>query len=429
MGLDLAYEANRYAGLRRARETNTPQITGPIVLVQDAQQTPGFLFYAPFYRDPLAGPPEGAAERLDRFAGAVYAPFVMRNLIDGALRPEQRLVHIRLADGDSVLYDELESSHPAHDPAPLFTERVAMPMYGRTWTLDIQTTTAFRQAVSSRQPATILLVGLLIDGLLFWFFFAFSRANRRAVAYADEVVEHLRQNEQSLARANEELIQFNYRTSHDLVAPLSTIRGFIGLARDDVDSGDLQAAVTWIDQIDAQCGRLIALVGDLLKLSRAQHGEDESTSVDIAAAVEEIRAGLAESCQRYGVEIRTQCDVEPALYAPRRRVLQVLENLISNAVRYADPQRSPRWVEVRARRCAPEEGSGVEIQVADNGIGIPAKLQERVFAMFFRGPGSSAEGSGLGLYIVRQHVDKMGAKLSLQSSPAGSVFTILFPEG
>lgn len=420
VGLDMAHEANRYQAAAKARETGTPQITGPIVLVQDAEQTPGFLFYAPFYRAGGPQPPESADARIAAFAGVVYAPFVVRKLIDGALRPEQRLVRIRLLDGDSVLYDEFIDG----EGSPLLREEQVLPMHGRSWRLQIQTTPAFATAAHSQQPVFILVLGVVVDGLLLWFFVALSRANRRAVTYADEVVAHLRENESQLARRNEELTQFNYRTSHDLVAPLSTMRGFVSLAVDDIQEGDAEAAVEWLERIDAQCLRLTELTSDLLSLSRAQHDTEDPVAVDLPATVEDIRQGLSQACQELGVTIRDDCALSPPLHAPRRRVLQVLENLISNAVRYASPDREGRWVEVRARRLP----GGVEVAVADNGPGIPPELQQRVFEMFFRGPGATAGGSGLGLYIVQQHAEKMGATISLESSPEGSTFTLYIPE-
>ena len=417
VGLDMAHEANRYSAAQRARSTGMPQLTGPIVLVQDAEQTPGFLFYAPFYDRPTGADEEDLGER---FAGMVYAPFVVKKLIDGTLSQERRLVRLRLSDEASILYDELKGVG-----AGGLSETITLPVYGRTWTMEVVSSEAFRQATQNRQPVFILLGGLLIDSLLLWFFVAFSRANQRALAYADAAMASLRRNEARLARANEELLQFNYRTSHDLVAPLRTIRGYLELARDDAEQGSTADAMSWLERVDAQCVRLIELVDDLLKISRSQHDTEPLEAVDLTAEVARIRDGLSESIAAQSVMLHTDCALSPPLLAPRRRVLQIIENLLSNAIRYASPDRTRRWVAIRARR----ESGAVIIEVEDNGIGIPDELTGRVFEMFYRGPGSTAAGSGLGLYLVRQHVERMGAEITLQSSPAGTLFTLTIPQG
>lgn len=104
VGLDVAHEVNRRTALNASRDTAKAQITGPIYLVQDAESTPGFLFYAPFYTDGTA--PMTVQDRQARFAGVVYAPFVVRNLVAGLLSKENRLVRFSLRDGDQVIYDE-----------------------------------------------------------------------------------------------------------------------------------------------------------------------------------------------------------------------------------------------------------------------------------------------------------------------------------
>jgi len=96
VGLDMAHEANRFTTALKARDTGDAQITGPIVLVQDAKKTPGFLFYAPFYRK---GVYDSVDDRRANFVGMVYAPFVIQKLMEGVLAKQKRQVGIRMADG------------------------------------------------------------------------------------------------------------------------------------------------------------------------------------------------------------------------------------------------------------------------------------------------------------------------------------------
>ena len=118
VGLDMAHESNRYTAAVKAMNTGETQITGPIVLVQDEQQTPGFLFYRPFYQSSDL-PQEDQREA--QFGGLVYAPFIMSKLMEGALANVNRLVHFRVTDDDDTLYSELDELRgDNYDPTPMF---------------------------------------------------------------------------------------------------------------------------------------------------------------------------------------------------------------------------------------------------------------------------------------------------------------------
>lgn len=191
VGLDMAHETNRYRAAYRAMTSGDTQITGPIVLVQDEQKTPGFLFYHPFYETSEV-PPE--AEREARFRGLVYAPFIMSKLMEGALANVNRLVHFRVTDGDTRLYSELDESRGNnYDPSPMFEASYSLPMYGRDWSFDVQTTKRFEAFNVSRQPQVILVAGLIIDALIITVFGLMANARRRAERKALEKTEELRE--------------------------------------------------------------------------------------------------------------------------------------------------------------------------------------------------------------------------------------------
>jgi len=203
VGLDMAHEINRYTAARKARDTGQAQITGPITLVQDASRTPGFLFFAPFYQ------PKSHADPTRQFVGMVYAPFVMKKLLEGVLDEEKRHVGLRIADRADVLFDEHVETEDDYDPHPLFKRTVDVSWYGRTWTFDIWSAKSFRAAASNREPLTILLGGLFIDSLLIGLFVMISRASRQALALADASTTALQARATELRESNQELEQFN----------------------------------------------------------------------------------------------------------------------------------------------------------------------------------------------------------------------------
>lgn len=123
IGLDMAFEKNRYTAIKKARDTGLAQLTGPITLVQDDKQTPGFLFYTPFYKHNK--PIDTIEERQQNIVGVSFAPFIMYKLISGTLAIENRLVTIKISDQGSVLYDDAaNTSNKNIDNSPLYKESI-----------------------------------------------------------------------------------------------------------------------------------------------------------------------------------------------------------------------------------------------------------------------------------------------------------------
>lgn len=184
VGLDMAHETNRWTAAKKARDTGTAQITGPITLVQDAKKTPGFLFYAPFYAKSQL---DSIAERQQHYIGNVYAPFIMRKLMDGVLEQDKRMVNVRILDGTNILHDEQQPEKKDYDAAPLFSKTIAMQMYGRPWEFRIYSAASFRALTKNNQPTMILVGGLLIDVMLLALFLVLARSNKKALTLAEKM--------------------------------------------------------------------------------------------------------------------------------------------------------------------------------------------------------------------------------------------------
>ena len=191
LGLDIAHESNRLKAARAARNTGKAQITGPITLVQDARKTPGFLFYAPHY---TKGTWTTQTERQENFINLVYAPFVFERLMEGTLDMEGRLVSIRITDEGKTLYDEISANGSTSDKNPKLQTNTTIDMYGRQWTFNIQTNKGFNLATQNNKPLLVLISGLAIEALIIALFTALTRANRRAVKFADDMASAFRVN-------------------------------------------------------------------------------------------------------------------------------------------------------------------------------------------------------------------------------------------
>lgn len=182
IGLDLAHESNRYAAAIMARNTGKARITGPIVLVQDKEQTAGFLFFAPFYQTLESSYSEA---RDKSFVGLVYAPFIMKKLMGGTLEKGKRHVGVKISDEGQVIYDEHVAAEAAYDPEPLFSRTENIAMYGRTWQFDLNSTLDFKTNNTNHQPLLVLVGGLIINLLLLGLFTTLVRTHRQT-SYALE---------------------------------------------------------------------------------------------------------------------------------------------------------------------------------------------------------------------------------------------------
>lgn len=428
VGLDMAHEANRYGAAIQARDSGQAQMTGPIVLVQDAQRTPGFLFYAPYYADPV---PETALERRQRFRGMVYAPFVVKKLMKGVLDRKSRHVGLKIRDGDEVLYDELQAGEEDFDATPMFRREASVDLYGRRWTFDVWSSASFREVAENSQPLTILLAGLAIDALLLAMFLLISRANLRAIAYADSALEELegeraRLEEVSvrLQATNEELEKFAYVASHDLQSPLRAITHLTTWIQEDLEAAGVEdeGIADKIRLLNARVARMASLLDGLLQFSRVGK-EAFPLSVMNLAALREITELL---------DVRPEVELEVSWSGPQVAVAGppfelVVRNLVGNAVKHSGQGAAS----VRVSAEVLEEEQVLELVVADDGPGIEPRFHERVFEVFQTlRPRDEVEGSGMGLALVLKTVRAYGGEVLLESDPEvspGTTFRVRWP--
>lgn len=193
VGLDMAFEQNRFSASKQARDVNDVRITGPITLVQDEKQTPGFLQFIPFYNSQNLSSLE---LRRQHFVGHVYAPFIMSKLIKGTLEQNSRHLIFSIYDEGQALYDELTLENPNYTSAPLLRKNTTLELYGRTWKFEIQTTDSFSDGIEIQQSSYILFVGIVIDSMLIILFLILSNSNRKSLSLAEKITEKLEVSEE-----------------------------------------------------------------------------------------------------------------------------------------------------------------------------------------------------------------------------------------
>lgn len=411
VGLDIAHETNRYTAAEKARNTGTAQITGPIHLVQDSNKTPGFLFYAPYYKHDGR---DHTHHQPSDLQGLVYAPFVVKKLMEGVLSQDNRHVNIQLSDNGETLFTELDDSNPDYDSSPYHTHSHTLNIYGRDWLFEIESGLAFRNAQTASQPLIILIGGLFIDAMILTLFMLLARANRQALQYAD-----MANNE--LMHKNSELEQYVYTASHDLKSPLFSIQGFANLLRDELREGETENLGKYADCIISGTERMRTNIEVLLELSRIGRADEEFTSVSCPELVAETIRDLDDQIRNANALVQIHGNI-PDVFANPIRLRQVFENLIVNAIKYAKTDGQLK-LDIEFQNLE----HGVRINFSDNGPGIPFKYRERIFELFQRLE-TGVLGTGVGLSIVRRVIEIHHGRVWIEDSPTGgAMFCIELP--
>lgn len=430
VGLDVAHEINRRTAALASRDSGDSHITGPIVLVQDQGSTPGFLFYAPYY---YGGPHDTVEARRENIKGIVYAPFVVRKLMEGLLAKELRDIRFSIRDGTQVIYDEHVISDGLNDPKPMFSEIIPLNLYGRTWELDIRTNKAFRSNNTFAQPTVILLGGLLIEALIIMLLVMMARANKRAVDYADQVTADLLAEKDKLALANDrlartnaELEQFTYVSSHDLKTPVRGIASLTEMIRDDLEdymaSPDANPDIKEnLNHISERVCRMNALIEGALEFSRIGRHPASDTALELEDFAQALRADFNLSAEQLTVTGSAD-SIDQDVHMFRR----VVENLVSNAVRY---HQNPEQAKIRLNVNRLKDR--YRVSVSDDGPGIDPIYHSKIFDIFQTlRVGGSPESTGIGLAIVKKAVEHHGFSVRVDSMPEnGATFRFDWPIG
>jgi len=249
-----------------------------------------------------------------------------------------------------------------------------------------------------------------------------ARRLRLAAAGAAEAMElHVEMLErmEELGRAKSDFVS---KISHELRSPLTSVIGYIEILADGGPGEPNAEQRRMLTIIERNSRRLLALIEDLLTMSRVEAGtfQLEIGPVDLG----EIVSGVVEAtAPAVAKDLTVDLGRDLALTGDREQLERALLNLVSNAVKFTP---ASGRIEIRGRT----DGDEIALAVRDTGSGIPAGEQGHLFARFFRATRSKEQeipGTGLGLYIVKQIVDLHGGTIAVDSTRAGSTFTLRLP--
>ncbi|MFN8337045.1 MAG: HAMP domain-containing sensor histidine kinase [Cyclobacteriaceae bacterium] len=237
----------------------------------------------------------------------------------------------------------------------------------------------------------------------------------------------LMENEKKLVAQNQELIKINseldkfvYSTSHDLRAPLSSVRGLIQLLEREKNMDEI---MLYLGLMKNRVENLDKFITDISDYSRNSRTEVTEAPVH----VKECIGNVIDSLRFYPGSDRVQMHVnvpdDLSIVSDPMRLQLVIGNLVSNAFKYYDSGKAEHYLNISAR----VKDASLDLMFADNGIGIVPERLSRVFDMFFQAHERSV-GSGLGLYIVKETMEKLGGSVRAQSTEGmGSTFIVSLP--
>jgi ligand-binding sensor domain-containing protein/signal transduction histidine kinase len=243
-------------------------------------------------------------------------------------------------------------------------------------------------------------------------------AHEELLAINNQLDERVNERTLKLVKANQELDRFVYSASHDLSAPLKSILGLIQLTRLENKNEEL---TNHLDHMQKSVLKLEGVINSLTQFSRNMGHAIVKQEFIFDEMINEVLDELKYPFHTDKVKIIKDYNASAFIISDYLRLKIILSNLISNALKYKKSNGSDSFVYISYQN---NNESNV-IQIKDNGIGISTENQLKVFDMFFRATLQS-NGSGLGLYIVKETVEKLGGKITLESAPSSyTMFTVV----
>ncbi len=247
-----------------------------------------------------------------------------------------------------------------------------------------------------------------------------TKALHEEIATRREAERKLQKTNQELSKRNNELDNFVYSVSHDLRAPIASVLGLINLAKKDKD---VTMKDTYLDMINASALQQDHFIREILDQSRNARLDVKREKIMFEPIIDETFSQLSFATPTgKAVEKIISVRQEKPFYCDRWRLKVILNNVISNAIRY----RNGRDPVIRVNVDVTDRGAQVRIE--DNGKGIAKEHLKHVCRMFYRATDDGA-GSGLGLYIVKEAVDKLNGSIQIESEEGrGTTVQLMIPE-
>ncbi|MBL6447051.1 PAS domain-containing sensor histidine kinase [Fulvivirga sp. 29W222] len=218
----------------------------------------------------------------------------------------------------------------------------------------------------------------------------------------------LQQKNAELKQLNQKLDRFFYSVSHDLKSPLTTILGLCQLL--DMDREIPEAVSEYTQMIKKSTNILKGILEDTIDLAQNSGSKVQSTRIDTRKLIKETIDKLHHETEYQNTKISINCQDDFAFYSDSERLKVIITNVIKNAILFYDPNNAIHTVEINSHH----HPDRLWLEIRDTGIGIPDSHLPNIFDMFFRGTHRS-KGSGIGLYIVKETLNKLNGTITVNS--------------
>ena len=232
--------------------------------------------------------------------------------------------------------------------------------------------------------------------------------------------EDIKRKNSDLIKANSELDKFVYSASHDLKAPLASVSGLIKLVKFDLKD---EKYLDYLDKMETSISKLNNFINDIVNYSRNSRLEVQQIEVNLSELIAEVQEGLNYLENADKIQFLYNFDSLKIIKSDYSRLRVVISNLVSNAIKYHNLHQKNPYISIRTEK---RNGAAV-IKIEDNGLGINKNSINKIFDMFYRGSEMS-NGSGLGLYIVKETIMKLQGQIYVESVVGeGTTFTVEIP--
>jgi signal transduction histidine kinase len=252
-----------------------------------------------------------------------------------------------------------------------------------------------------------------------------SSLKRLAAAVLNALTKKTAENEREmnyrkLQEVNEELKTFIYRSSHDIRQPVSSILGLIKLTQNLTPNAEIAPL---IEMMDTSAKRLDSILLDLIQVIRIKDGKTEKHKINFNNLIKEVFDQVRFSPGFERIQFNINIDINNLFYSDKGMLVSMFQNLIGNCIKYQDQSIQNSFVNINIQGLTDE----CRIIINDNGVGIEAEYITKVFDMFYRGNVQS-NGLGLGLYLTKNIVNKLGGSIILESNEKrGTTVSISLP--
>lgn len=241
--------------------------------------------------------------------------------------------------------------------------------------------------------------------------------------HRDTLEEEVQIRTKDLTEANNELEEFFYRTSHDLLSPVLSSIKLLSIAEMSIEKENYALVTKSVTHSREALEKLEALINDLQTIATTKNKQEENQDIDIPTIVDEALHKMAFMDGFEDIHFEKDLQFSDTIHTKKYRFNLIVENLISNAIKYRDLEKKS-YVKISTRI----QNNNFILEVKDNGLGIPEDQEKNMFTMFKRFHPKVAYGSGLGLYMMMKSANILNGNLTFKNNGEGSTFTFTIPK-